>query len=73
MATFFGYSNCISGHIIVVGAFGDSSLTGSAYVYFKDTDGDGIPDDEDSCPFEDATGFDVDGNGCIDSIGGLTT
>ncbi len=36
-----------------------------------DTDGDGIPDDEDSCPFEDATGFDVDGDGCIDSISGL--
>ena len=40
-------------------SFGDSSLSGSAYVYFKDADDDGIPDDEDSCPFEDATGFDV--------------
>jgi hypothetical protein len=38
-----------------------------------DADGDGVPDDEDSCPSEDATGFDVDGDGCIDSVSGLTT
>jgi hypothetical protein len=36
-----------------------------------DSDGDGIPDDQDSCPYEDATGFDVNGDGCIDSISGL--
>jgi len=36
-----------------------------------DMDGDGIPDDQDSCPAEDATGFDVDGDGCIDSISGI--
>jgi len=40
---------------------------------FVDSDGDGIPDDEDDCPLEDSTGFDVDGDGCIDSISGLTT
>jgi hypothetical protein len=36
-----------------------------------DFDGDGIPDDQDSCPYEDATGFDVNGDGCIDRISGL--
>ena len=35
-----------------------------------DTDGDGIPDDVDACPMEDATGFDTDNNGCIDSVSG---
>ena len=38
---------------------------------WEDSDGDGIPDNEDTCPSEDATGFDIDGDGCIDSIGGL--
>ena len=46
-----------------------------------DSDGDGIPDDldsdddndgildvDDACPFEDATGQDADGDGCIDKI-----
>lgn len=36
-----------------------------------DTDGDGIPDDQDACPDEAATGFDADGDGCIDSVSGL--
>lgn len=40
-----------------------------------DTDGDSIPDNfegiVDVCPLEDATGFDVDNNGCIDSFSGL--
>jgi len=36
-----------------------------------DSDGDGVPDDVDLCLTEDATGFDVNGDGCIDSIGGL--
>lgn len=40
-----------------------------------DTDGDGIADDfageVDVCPSENATGFDVDRNGCIDSFSGL--
>lgn len=41
----------------------------------KDGDGDGVPDNfdgiADACPNEDATGFDVDSNGCIDSFAGL--
>jgi len=41
------------------------------YLAVPDPDGDGIPDIEDSCPDEDASGFDVDGDGCIDSAGGL--
>lgn len=36
-----------------------------------DSDGDGVPDDLDACPNENATGFDVDGDGCIDSTSGL--
>jgi hypothetical protein len=36
-----------------------------------DSDGDGIDDDVDACPFEDATGFDTDLDGCIDSPAGL--
>ena len=37
-----------------------------------DTDGDGICDDDDECPEQDSTGFDADGDGCIDSLGGLS-
>jgi hypothetical protein len=36
-----------------------------------DTDGDGVPDDEDICPLEDASGLDADQNGCIDNPQGL--
>ncbi len=35
-----------------------------------DSDGDGVPDNVDSCPAEDATGFDVDGDGCLDDTDG---
>ena len=38
-----------------------------------DSDGDGIPDNLDSCPTEDASGFDADNDGCIDTLSGLTT
>lgn len=38
-----------------------------------DSDGDGIPDELDDCPNEDATGFDVNSDGCIDSTSGLET
>ena len=38
-----------------------------------DSDGDGIADCNDICPTEDATGFDVDNNGCIDSASGMIT
>jgi sugar lactone lactonase YvrE len=37
-----------------------------------DSDGDGVPDGVDTCPYEDATGFDVDGDGCLDTMSGLT-
>jgi hypothetical protein len=37
-----------------------------------DVDDDGIPDGCDLCPDEDATGFDVDSDGCIDTFTGLS-
>ena len=37
----------------------------------SDDDNDNVEDEFDACPREDATGYDVDNNGCIDSIGGL--
>ena len=37
----------------------------------NDSDGDNIPDDQDECLNEDSTGFDYDGDGCIDSLAGL--
>lgn len=36
-----------------------------------DTDSDGILDSSDNCPTVDATGYDVDADGCIDSLRGL--
>lgn len=46
-----------------------------AAVVPRDTDNDGVPDSFsgqfDACPTENATGLDVDGDGCIDSIGAL--
>lgn len=38
-----------------------------------DRDGDGVSEEADICPDEDATGFDVDGDGCIDSFSGLVS
>jgi parallel beta-helix repeat protein len=37
-----------------------------------DSDGDGIPDGEDACPAEDATGFDANQDGCLDTFSGLS-
>jgi hypothetical protein len=37
-----------------------------------DSDNDGIDDCLDYCPYEDSTGLDADGDGCIDSFSGLT-
>ena len=42
----------------------------AAHAQTPDTDGDGIPDDVDACPNENATGFDADGDGCIDDTDG---
>ena len=33
-----------------------------------DSDGDGVPDSTDLCPFEDASYFDRNGDGCLDDI-----
>ena len=37
-----------------------------------DTDGDGVVDSVDTCPNEDATGDDADGDGCLDTPAGPT-
>jgi hypothetical protein len=39
-------------------------------VYVGDSDGDGVPDHLDACPEQDATGYDTDGDGCIDDSDG---
>ena len=76
-ADLFGRSVSISGETALIGANLDDdagSNSGSAYVYepVADSDGDGVLDDVDVCPDEDATGFDADGNGCIGTLLGLT-
>jgi hypothetical protein len=38
----------------------------------SDSDGDTVGDAADVCPLEDATGFDADTNGCIDTLAGMT-
>lgn len=38
----------------------------------RDSDGDGINDDIDVCPNENAAGFDANNDGCLDNIQGLT-
>jgi len=43
----------------------------SATFATADRDQDGILDTEDSCPDENATGLDANGDGCIDNIAGL--
>ena len=42
-----------------------------AYEVNPDSDGDGIPNEDDNCPLVDATGLDADGDGCLDSLDGL--
>lgn len=57
------------------GGTGDRCNAGELYVIFgksADSDGDGIPDSQDACPLEDASGFDANADGCIDTIQGLT-
>ncbi|MBI4127097.1 S-layer homology domain-containing protein [Candidatus Peregrinibacteria bacterium] len=39
-------------------------------VVVTDTDGDGVADSSDSCPTENASGYDTDSNGCIDDSDG---
>lgn len=39
--------------------------------YVIDSDGDGIPDIDDSCPDENSLGFDADQDGCLDTTDGL--
>jgi len=37
----------------------------------NDADGDNVCGDVDACPTEDATGFDIDSDGCLDNLTGL--
>jgi len=63
---FEGTEQCDDGNTIS----GDGCSDTCQIEYAPDTDGDGILDDIDACPFEDATGFDLDGDGCIDDSDG---
>lgn len=49
----------------------DDGWTGDDCAVLLDSDGDGLPDLDDVCPDEDASGFDADGDGCIDTFDGL--
>ena len=49
----------------------DTDADGAGDACDADDDNDGVPDGEDTCPLKDATGFDADGNGCIDLIDDL--
>ncbi len=51
----------------VEGTAADGSLCGGTA---PDSDGDGVGDDVDACPSEDATGFDLDADGCRDDTDG---
>jgi hypothetical protein len=50
-----------------VAIYSTDPLDPNSYPVF-DADNDGIDDDNDLCPDEDATGFDLDQDGCIDLI-----
>lgn len=47
-----------------------TSATGTVTVVWPDTDGDGLTDNVDACPAENATGFDANSDGCIDDSDG---
>lgn len=51
----------------------DHDLDGHGDACDTDDDNDGVPDTDDFCPFENAMGFDADGDGCIDTPSGLVT
>jgi DNA-binding beta-propeller fold protein YncE len=59
------------GNVYVADTYNDRIQVFEGLIVDSDGDGDGIPDDQDSCPHEDATGFDADSDGCIDTLGGL--
>jgi hypothetical protein len=46
------------------------TVTGLAWIPTDDSDSDGVPDADDLCLYEDATGFDLDGDGCLDDSDG---
>jgi hypothetical protein len=62
------YSTTVDATLSIGGVIGTFSVTTMQII---DSDGDGIYDVNDSCPNEDATGFDANDDGCIDSLSGL--
>lgn len=57
-------------------AFWASFTDGSSAILvastIADSDGDGLPDDEDACPDENPQGLDANGDGCVDRLEGLS-
>ena len=56
---------------IIDEGYPDNDSDGMADCVDPDDDNDGILDEEDVCPFEDASGFDANTDGCIDDVVGL--
>ena len=50
----------------------EQNITPGGALNIADTDGDGVEGSLDVCPQENATGFDADSDGCIDSTAGLS-
>ncbi|MFH1726581.1 MAG: LamG-like jellyroll fold domain-containing protein [Elusimicrobiota bacterium] len=46
----------------------DNDGDGAGDVCDPDDDNDGVPDESDACPYEDASSRDADQNGCIDAV-----
>lgn len=59
------------GTIVGWGKNPDGRTEGWVVRIVNDQDGDGIPDSQDACPVENATGLDADHDGCIDRAAGL--
>lgn len=58
-------------NVILVVNGEEKNIAPGGAMNIADTDGDGVAGSLDACPLEDATGFDADSDGCIDSTTGL--
>ncbi len=54
--------------IVLAGLLSADAVSRAQSLPPPDTDGDGVPDSVDLCPAENASFFDADGDGCLDSI-----
>lgn len=70
-STHLGFNNANQVAFTAVAGSEKSGLYIATLSDGNDSDGDGITDDIDACPDENATGFDSDLDGCIDSLMGL--